>query len=502
MFAQCASLTTAPELPATTLARGCYNNMFRDCINLRSAPELPATTLAEACYSYLFYGCKSLTNGPDLTASTLTSYCYSEMFYGCTSLTQAPELPATTLNVGCYSYMFRRCTSLTQAPELPATTLRSSCYQNMFADCTSLTTPPDLPATSLASGCYQGMFLGCTSLTQAPELPATTLYAECYQGMFIDCSSLNEIRLDYTGNFSGNGVPTNAFTNWVEGVAASGTFYYDGEDTTTGNSAIPTGWEVRGNSLPGLTFTAEEANSTVAMTARGSAPSVSLEYSTDDGTTWQDFIVGTTTVTLPNVGDKMFLRAKTTNSTFATGENVCNAFVITGKVAASGSIMYLLKNDGDLDTISSNYCFHRLFAECSSLTTAPELPATALAAYCYHYMFDRCTSLTQAPELPATTLANRCYEYMFRDCTSLTTAPELSATTLAGWCFHGIFSGCSSLNEIKIAYTGNFSGTEVPTLAFFNWVTGVASTGILYYNGSDTTRGNSAIPTGWTVQTF
>lgn len=64
--------------------------------------------------------------------------------------------------------------------------------------------------------------------------------------------------------------------------------------------------------IPGVIFTAEEANSTVAMTANGSAPEVSLEYSTD-GTTWQDFMVGTTTVTLPNVGDWMALRAKTTN---------------------------------------------------------------------------------------------------------------------------------------------------------------------------------------------
>ena len=31
---------------------------------------------------------------------------------------------------------------------------------------------------------------------------------------------------------------------------------------------------------------------------------------------------------------------------------------------------------------------------------------------------------------------------------------------------------------------------------------GVAATGTLYYNGSDTTTGVSAIPSGWNVQTF
>ena len=89
------------------------------------------------------------------------------------------------------------------------------------------------------------MFSGCTSLTQAPELPATTLADSCYNVMFKGCSSLSEIKIGYKGNFSGDGVPSDAFTNWVQGVSASGTFYYDGEDTTTGASAIPTGWDVQ-----------------------------------------------------------------------------------------------------------------------------------------------------------------------------------------------------------------------------------------------------------------
>jgi hypothetical protein len=65
-----------------------------------------------------------------------------------------------------------------------------------------------------------------------------------------------------------------------------------------------------------------------------------------------------------------------------------------------------------------------------------------------------------------------------------------------------MFLGCSSLNSIKIGYTGNFSGTGVPTDAFYFWVSGVAASGTFYYNGSDTHSGVSAIPRGWTVQTF
>jgi len=50
----------------------------------------------------MFYGCTSLTTPPELPATTLDSYCYWSMFYGCTSLTTAPELPATTLTTYCY----------------------------------------------------------------------------------------------------------------------------------------------------------------------------------------------------------------------------------------------------------------------------------------------------------------------------------------------------------------------------------------------------------------
>lgn len=114
-------------------------------------------------------------------------------------------------------------------------------------------------------------------------------------------------------------------------------------------------------------------------------------------------------MTLANVGDECFIRAKTANSRFANASYAYNYFVMTGKIAASGSIMYLLKNDGDLDTLSTSSTFTRLFTTCASLTSAPELPATTMKAECYRGMFENCASLTSAPELPATTLATQCY---------------------------------------------------------------------------------------------
>jgi len=240
LFEGCKSLTSAPELPATTLAESCYEYMFYKCTSLTVAPELPATTLTEFCYNRMFYNCTSLTVAPELPATTLAESCYRSMFYNCTNLTTAPELPATTLAESCYRSMFYNCTNLTTAPELPATTLAEYCYLQMFNGCTSLTAAPKLPATTLFANCYYEMFRGCTSLTAAPELPAATLVNWCYNSMFYGCTNLSNITMLAT-DISASG----CLKNWVSGVASTGTFTKAVAATLeTGTSGIPEGWTV------------------------------------------------------------------------------------------------------------------------------------------------------------------------------------------------------------------------------------------------------------------
>ena len=94
----------------TQNARFCC--LFKDCAVLTSAPDLPATTLADECYFKMFYGCTKLTSAPVLPATTLARSCYQAMFFGCTSLEKAPELKATTLAYQCYYSMFQYCTKL------------------------------------------------------------------------------------------------------------------------------------------------------------------------------------------------------------------------------------------------------------------------------------------------------------------------------------------------------------------------------------------------------
>jgi hypothetical protein len=244
MFQGCSSLTTAPELPATTLAANCYSYMFSGCSSLTTAPELPATTLTLNCYSYMFSSCSSLTTAPELPATTLANECYTYMFQNCKLLTSAPELPATNLETYCCYYMFSGCSSLTTAPELPATSLASHCYEGMFYGCGKLTQAPAiLPATTLADYCYSLMFENCDSLTTAPELPATTLAKCCYNRMFKYCSNLSNIKVGFTSWYT-TSIPTN---NWVEGVAAHGDFECPEKlYLEFGIHGIPDGWSVNG----------------------------------------------------------------------------------------------------------------------------------------------------------------------------------------------------------------------------------------------------------------
>jgi hypothetical protein len=181
----------------------------------------------------------SFANADELT--TIRTFC--SLFRGCTYLISAGNLvlPAITLSEYCYRNMFLECTSLITPPKLLATKLEYQCCQSMFDGCTSLTTAPELPATKLEMNCYNSMFYGCTSLTVAPELPATTLASNCYGYMFQGCTSLNYIKCLATDISA-----SNCTTNWVIGVASSGTFVKAASMSswTTGINGIPEGWTV------------------------------------------------------------------------------------------------------------------------------------------------------------------------------------------------------------------------------------------------------------------
>lgn len=249
-----------------------------------------------------------------------------------------------------------------------------------------------------------------------------------------------------------------------------------------------------------------------------------------------------------NTGDKVYFKGNITGN--QTDSNYAK-FTLTGKVAASGSLMSMQAGNPKDMSLKYVYEFFKLFTNCSSLVTAPELPATTLtercyqnlfvgcglteptalpattlAVRCYQNLFNGCSKLTSVPELPATTMLDNCYanmfygcksltippalpaktldigcyQGMFYQCTNLTKAPELPATTLKTDCYKNMFNGCSKLNYIKAMFT-----TAPDSSYTANWVKGVASTGTFVKNKNATWiegyfKGIDGIPEKWKVE--
>lgn len=181
----------------------------------------------------------------------------------------------------------------------------------------------------------------------------------------------------------------------------------------------------------------------------------------------------------------------------------------TGNFEVSGNIMSLLYGDDfvgktSFPSTSAQY-FRNFFKDANKLVNAGNLilPATTLPSACYNSMFRGCTSLVTAPELPATTLKVGSYygqyQYMFYGCTSLTTAPVLPAIIMTDYCYSYMFYGCTSLNKVICL--------AVQTYAYQcldNWLNGVSATGTFVKNPNKTNwpSGANGIPTGWTVQDY
>ena len=268
-----------------------------------------------------------------------------------------------------------------------------------------------------------------------------------------------------------------------------------------------------------LTFTAEEAGSKFGIyNSDDNEPDV--QYSIDNGQTWTVLKPGDR-VELKNVGDNALLKGYNPDGfsmSFAhNGEYFYDytEFRMSGKIAASGSVMSLVDGEGTSVIIPSNGCFYRLFSGCTSLTEAPELPATTLRNQCYQQMFYNCTSLKQAPELPATKLFPGCYMFMFYFCENLEKAPYLPATNFfkdySGHsedfigCYTSMFGKCRSLKEIEVNIPDWGEIYEVREGVFDSntsgWVADVASTGtFICPKALAKEYGVDRIPEGWTVK--
>ena len=241
------------------------------------------------------------------------------------------------------------------------------------------------------------------------------------------------------------------------------------------------------------------SDGTIKWNSLGTGMAKTIQYSKNNGG-WVTITASSATTISVNTGD--VVRFKGSNTTYASSKSNYSGFEGgTASFDIEGNIMSLVYGDNfeNQSVLTGTYNFCSLFklANCVSAEHLI-LPTATLTNYCYRAMFSKCTSLITAPELPATTLAQGCYWYMFEEC-AITSAPDLLAETMVKECYGYMFTGCRSLNYIKCMAVNNLNVSSGKT----NWVTNVASSGTFVKDSSVSvttwTRGNSGIPTNWLV---
>lgn len=320
--------------------------------------------------------------------------------------------------------------------------------------------------------------------------------------------------------FSSTGQMTGSSTiNDVVIGSSSDTIYWQYADMGT-----PTPPEPIDYTKEYLTVVAETDNVSVSLV--GGVNGNTFQYSTDDGSTWNNVSIGQTTPSI-NTGDKMMFKASNLNIGNETGIGTIRP---SGSASVEGNIMSLLYGDNFVGqtSISNNFqlrklfsgatnitsaenmvlpataytkqCYSQMFQGCTNLVTPPKVVGTATATfngdYCLSDMFANCSSMTTAPELPMTTLGTQCYWYMMQGCTSLATAPLLAAPTINTQSYSGMFNGCTSLNSITCLATAGISTNNCA-----NWATNVSSSGTFIKAANvNWPTGANGIPSNWTVQ--
>lgn len=146
-----------------------------------------------------------------------------------------------TLPSAAFRYLFYS-SNIVDADELilPWKVLSPYCFIRMFFNNQKLTKAPVLPAITLASNSYTWMFRNCTALTTASIMFCKdfTINSSCTR-MYELCENLNSVTCFATS------ISNNPFNNWLNGVAATGTFTKkSGVTWPSGASGIPSGWTI------------------------------------------------------------------------------------------------------------------------------------------------------------------------------------------------------------------------------------------------------------------
>lgn len=231
----------------------------------------------------------------------------------------------------------------------------------------------------------------------------------------------------------------------------------------TGNTIctfeVPTAQPMTDDRAKPLKFVAMSPNSTVTLSENGTTGST-FETSTDGGTTWNAYTLGTA-ITLVKESDSVDFRCSHLGSQSSTNYV---QFSMTGSVSAYHNATSMI--DAAFPNISQvgSYGMYKLFYGCASLVRAPLLPCQSLGSYAYASMFEGCTGLMESPILSAVNVAGStgCYNRVFYGCSSLTKITCMAESEMV------MVSGTADNRRHSYPYTGD-------------WTTGVPSSGDFYY---------------------
>ena len=585
MFAGCTSLVQAPSLPATTLQNSCYSSMFEGCSSLRtvtlyysgSAPTADSYSFSRWLYNAGGTGCtiyapaNALWNSSDSTMDIPSNWTVEKVIYSESDITINNETLSTAISVG-NTFNLNASTTPTGATlsysssDTSIATVDSNGVITAVAKGTAIITITAQAFQDNTNHIYYNttsktVSVECAYPTQQIVITNSTPSEAINPNDTFDLNASTTptgITLTYSSSdtsvatVNSNGVITGVATGTTTITITAQGFDDDVNKVHYNTTSKTVSVEVQeATPTPAwdddfLTIEALNAETTIQLK---NPSNKNIWYRKDNQTEYTKIPTGYTSITIENAngyiklyGDNEGVGGSRDNTAFNIYCQMnCNCY---GKVTS-------LLSSGCPETISSTYTFSLLFRqslivdasglilpnnvtancyyqmfyactsltqapqlpatslalgccngmfwECTSLTQAPQLPATSLAQYCYSSMFWQCTSLTQAPQLPATSLAEGCYSNMFKSCTSLTQAPQLPATSLAKNCYYQMFCACSNLSTVTLYYIDS-----APTTGqgyFYKWLQNAGGTGSTIYAPADALWDSSDsemyIPSTW-----
>lgn len=190
------------------------------------------------------------------------------------------------------------------------------------------------------------------------------------------------------------------------------------------------------------------------------APTLRLQISRNTRN-WVDWGLTSTTPLSVKIltNERIYIRGvnntKTASSHSTSTEEYdgyANYFSSNGLFACEGSILKLLSEKHNENTILPDFCFTGLFRN-SRITIAPILPSKKLGSYAYTELFDGCSELISfSNDIDLDYCSERTFEKIANNCSKLQNLPKIKIREFknSSAVFIRAFYGCENIKKIEL----------------------------------------------------